>query len=83
MHVRIDGPCLAPRVGFSLNNVAGDRQDVVSGLVQLSIPFRRLHACAIYDANFPVLRTIRALYFRRDLAKLEVLGVTHAGETFR
>ena len=36
-------------------NVAGDRHDVVSSLVQLSIPFRRLHtfaAGAVYDAGF-------------------------------
>ena len=39
------------------NNVAGDGRDVVSSLVQLSIPFRRLHtlaASAIYNANFPI-----------------------------
>ena len=37
---------------------------------------RRMHACAagaIYDAKFPVYRTIRALYFRKDLAQLDVL----------
>ena len=64
-------------------NTAGDRQDVVSGLVQLLILFRRLHACAagaVYDANFPISRTIRALHLRRDLAQLEVLRVTHAGD---
>ena len=38
------------------DNVAGDGQDVVSFLVQLSIPFRRLHdfaARAVYNASFP------------------------------
>ena len=69
--------------GSLFNNVAGDSQDVVSGLVQLSIPFRRLRAFAagaIYDANCPIFRTIMALYFRWDLAQLEVLRVTHAGD---
>ena len=38
------------------NDVAGNWQDVVCGLTQLSIPFRRLHAFAtvvVYDASFP------------------------------
>ena len=41
------------------DDVAGDRQDVVSLLVQLSIPFRRLDALAtgvVYDASFPKKR---------------------------
>ena len=65
------------------NSVAGDWQGVVSSLVRLSIPFQRLHtfaASTVYDANFPTQRTIKALCFRRDLAQLEVLRVTHAGD---
>ena len=48
----------------------------------MSIPFRRLHAFAagaVYDANFTIERTIRALFFKKDLAHLEVLRVAHAG----
>ena len=37
-------------------------------------------AGAVYDANFPIQRTIKALYFTRHLAQLEVLRVTHAGD---
>ena len=39
-----------------------------------------LAAHSTYDANIPIWKTIWALYFRRDLAQLEVLRVTHAAD---
>ena len=34
----------------------------------------------VYDANFPIQGTIRALYLRRDFVKFDVFRVTHAGD---
>ena len=65
------------------NDATENRQDVVSCLVYLSIPFCRLQAiatCAVYDANIPILSAIKALYFKRDLAQLDALRVTHAAD---
>ena len=64
-------------------DVPGNWQDVVSCFVQLSIPFCRLHAlaaCAVDNARFPIESAIRALYFGRSLAKLNVFRVAHAGD---
>ena len=55
----------------------------VAGESCLSLFFRRLHtfaAGAVFNASFPIKRTIRALYFKKDLVQLEVLGVSHAGD---
>ena len=53
-------------VGWILfDNVAENLQDVVSCLVQLLIPFCKLHAfaaCAVDNARFPVQSTISALF---------------------
>ena len=81
MYCSIVGPCLAPWLDFFFMTKPGI--DVASSLIQLSTPFRRLHdfaADAVFDANFPIQRTIKALYFRGDLSQLEVLRVTHAGD---
>ena len=65
------------------DNVTGNRQDVVSCHVQLSILFCRLHAfaaCAVKKSPLSNVKRNQALYLRRVLAKLEVFSVAHAGD---
>ena len=62
---------LAAWVGFFLMTWPGNLQDVVSSFAQLSFPFRRLQAFAASAenvANFPIFRTIRALYFGEKIS---------------
>ena len=80
---RSEGPCLAPRLMFFLNNIARDWGDVTVVLVELCWSLRRLHissTTAIDYTDFPVGIALRTLLFGRSFAKFEDLGVVQVGD---
>ena len=80
---RSEGPCLAPRLLFLLDNLARDWGDVVVVLLELSWFLRRFHvssSTAVAFTGFPVGIALRTLLFGRIFAKFEDLDVVHVGD---
>ena len=68
-----------------LDHVVWNGQSIIAMLVQFLNFVWRSQACSastVYNAFRPVCHTIVALYFGSDLANLEVLHVSHAGDHF-